>query len=354
MKKLFGYAKCFLAHPTNAEIDLFIFNVMAAIFLAIFMVDWYLWALVVAADIVVCMAHGAYSFQRKLEFRADSPLVRQTPPWQTPVNSCYRFIGLGCICLLCSVQEYFDVISHSAATAFRTYGWYVAVVIAVCDAFRSVLKAMHNADNSWLAGTKGEIGTPNWISIIRIGVALVTPHIYVAQSFGAWSNVIATVILAAAILTDLLDGYIARSTGQTTKAGKALDPLGDKFILYPNAAAFVISTGGLLAMPDMLRFKASIIVAIVLTVGRDLLFVLWFFIFGRKLKEGIGASMTDKIRMLAICCWLGGTAMTLTLKGTLFGIMMAWVSFSALLVTGILSVVSLIVDLSRVRKMRKN
>ena len=46
--------------------------------------------------------------------------------------------------------------------------------------------------------------------------------------------------------------------------------------------------------------------------------------------------------------------MTLTLKGTLFGIMMAWVSFSALLVTGILSVVSLIVDLSRVRKMRKN
>ena len=102
MKKLFGYAKCFLAHPTNAEIDLFIFNVMAAIFPAIFMVDWYLWALVVAADIVVCMAHGAYSFQRKLEFRADSPLVRQTPPWQTPVNSCYRFIGLGCICLFSS------------------------------------------------------------------------------------------------------------------------------------------------------------------------------------------------------------------------------------------------------------
>lgn len=354
MKKLFEYAKCFLAHPTNAEINLFIFNVVTAIFPAIFMVDWYLWALVVAADIVVCMAHGAYSFQRKLEFRADSPLARQTPPWQTPVNSCYRFIGLGCICLLCSVQEYFDVISHSAATAFRTYGWYVAVVIAVCDAFRSVLKAMHNADNSWLTGTKGEIGTPNWISIIRIGVALVTPHIYVAQSFGAWSNVIATVILAAAILTDLLDGYIARSTGQTTKAGKALDPLGDKFILYPNAAAFVISTGGLLAMPDMLRFKASIIIAIVLTVGRDLLFVLWFFIFGRKLKEGIGASMTDKIRMLAICCWLGGTAMALTLKGTLFGTMMAWVSFNALLITGFLSVVSLIVDLSRVRRMRKN
>lgn len=354
MKKLFEYAKCFLAHPTNAEINLFIFNVVTAIFPAIFMVDWYLWALVVAADIVVCMAHGAYSFQRKLEFRADSPLARQTPPWQTPVNSCYRFIGLGCICLLCSVQEYFDVISHSAATAFRTYGWYVAVVIAVCDAFRSVLKAMHNADNSWLTGTKGEIGTPNWISIIRIGVALVTPHIYVAQSFGAWSNVIATVILAAAILTDLLDGYIARSTGQTTKAGKALDPLGDKFILYPNAAAFVISTGGLLAMPDMLRFKASIIIAIVLTVGRDLLFILWFFIFGRKLKEGIGASMTDKIRMLAICCWLGGTAMALTLKGTLFGTMMAWVSFNALLITGFLSVVSLIVDLSRVRRMRKN
>lgn len=355
MKKVLNYAKCFLAHPAKSEINLLIFNIVAAIFPAIFMVDWYLLGLVIAADIVVCMAHGAWSYGRGISFGIkEASLARQVPPWQTPVNSSYRIFALGSICILCTIQEVFHLVNPDAANIIRTYAWYGAVIVAVCDAFRCVLKTMNSIDESWLAGTNGSIGIPNWISIVRIGVALITPHIYVTQSFGAWSNVVATVILAAAILTDMLDGYIARSTGQITKAGKALDPLGDKFILYPNAAAFVIATSGQLAMPDMLRFKATIVVAICLTVGRDLLFILWFFIKGRKLKDGIGASLVDKARMLAICVWLGGTAMAVTLSGTLFGTFMAWAAFCSLLVTGILSVISLIVDFSRVKKLAKN
>lgn len=356
MKYLFESAKRALAHPTNGEINLFIFNVVAAIFPAIFVSSWYLWAMVVIADLVAFMARGAWCYDQTVAGNNsgnDRALDSQTPPWQTAVNANCRMFALGGVSILCYAQEYFGIIDVSVSTAIRTYGWYVAVIIAVCEAFRYVLKAMNAADDSWLAGTNGNIGTPNWISIIRIGVALVTPHIYITQSFGDWSNVIATVLLASAILTDLLDGHIARSTGQITKAGKALDPLGDKFILYPNAAAFVIATSGGLAMPDMLRFKVAIITAIVLTVGRDILFILWFFLKGKKLKEGIGASLVDKARMLTICAWLGATAMALTLTGTLFGVLMAWTAFGALLLTGFLSVVSFIVDLRRVNKLMK-
>lgn len=349
MKK--GYIMGFLAHPTTGEINLIIFSVVAAIFPQIFMGDWYLWSLALLADIVGFIAHGAWQYEYE-QRHAPHTDDRQGPPWLTPVNANFRIVALGGICVLCAIQEYFGILATGAGTTIRTYVWYAAVIIAICDAFRGVLKSMNYHDDSWLAGTNGHIGTPNWISIIRIGFALITPHIYVAQSFGNWSNFIASAILATAIATDLLDGLIARKTKQITKAGKALDPLGDKFILYPNAAAFIIATSGQLALPAMLHYEVSIVVAICLTVARDLLFVLWFLLKGRKLKEGIGASLVDKARMLTICIWIGSTAVAITIPGAI-GAFMAWFAFVSLLTTGVLSVISLVVDLIRVNRLTR-
>jgi CDP-diacylglycerol--glycerol-3-phosphate 3-phosphatidyltransferase len=42
---------------------------------------------------------------------------------------------------------------------------------------------------------------------------------------------LAAVIFTAAAVTDLLDGYIARRTGQITKLGKLLDPIADKLLV---------------------------------------------------------------------------------------------------------------------------
>jgi CDP-diacylglycerol--glycerol-3-phosphate 3-phosphatidyltransferase len=41
----------------------------------------------------------------------------------------------------------------------------------------------------------------------------------------------AAVIFVVAAITDLLDGYIARRTGQVTKLGKLLDPIADKLLV---------------------------------------------------------------------------------------------------------------------------
>jgi CDP-diacylglycerol--glycerol-3-phosphate 3-phosphatidyltransferase len=42
---------------------------------------------------------------------------------------------------------------------------------------------------------------------------------------------VAAVIFTVAAVTDLLDGYIARRTGQVTKLGKLLDPIADKLLV---------------------------------------------------------------------------------------------------------------------------
>jgi CDP-diacylglycerol--glycerol-3-phosphate 3-phosphatidyltransferase len=57
----------------------------------------------------------------------------------------------------------------------------------------------------------------------------------------------ATVVYLAAILSDALDGYLARSRGQISKLGKALDALADKALLLsaliPLARPFGIGMG---------------------------------------------------------------------------------------------------------------
>ena len=60
-------------------------------------------------------------------------------------------------------------------------------------------------------------------------------------------------IFGVASITDFLDGYLARKTGQITKFGIILDPIADKFL--------VISA--LILLVDMARLSAWIAIAII-------------------------------------------------------------------------------------------
>jgi CDP-diacylglycerol--glycerol-3-phosphate 3-phosphatidyltransferase len=48
---------------------------------------------------------------------------------------------------------------------------------------------------------------------------------------GAWGHYTAGIIFAIASTTDWLDGYLARSLGQTTSFGSFLDPVADKLVV---------------------------------------------------------------------------------------------------------------------------
>jgi CDP-diacylglycerol--glycerol-3-phosphate 3-phosphatidyltransferase len=76
---------------------------------------------------------------------------------------------------------------------------------------------------------------PNWLTFGRI---LSLPLIVVLASFpGRMFGIAAAVVFSLAAITDFLDGYIARRTGQVSEFGKLVDPIADKIIV---AAAFIM------------------------------------------------------------------------------------------------------------------
>lgn len=98
------------------------------------------------------------------------------------------------------------------------------------------------------------LNLPNTITLLRIGVVpfmLLMP--LMLSPF--WRHVMAWVFLVA-VLTDLLDGYIARSWKMVTRLGKLLDPLADKLLV--TTALIMMLAVGLLS-----EWQAGMVVIIV-------------------------------------------------------------------------------------------
>jgi CDP-diacylglycerol--glycerol-3-phosphate 3-phosphatidyltransferase len=136
--------------------------------------------------------------------------------------------------------------------------------------------------------------------------------------------VVGAIIFGIASLTDYLDGYFARHSGEITKVGVILDPIADKFL--------VISA--LIVLVEMERLPAWIAIVII---------VREFFVTGLRavaLSKNaiIPAEMGGKIKtvtqMVAILC--------LILMGSLFdidlydiGIVLIWVALVLAVVSGV-------------------
>ncbi len=79
---------------------------------------------------------------------------------------------------------------------------------------------------------------PNKLTILR---TILIPFFLVAMLWEAvpYGNWVALVIFAAASLTDMLDGKIARKYNLVTNFGKFMDPLADKLLVSSAMIAFV-------------------------------------------------------------------------------------------------------------------
>jgi len=99
------------------------------------------------------------------------------------------------------------------------------------------------------------VNLPNALSLVRIFLVpvLVVFLIVVPRPY----NMTAAVVFLAAVLTDWLDGRVARSMRQVTTLGKLLDPVADKLLI----------SASLISLVQVGRVPAWMVVLI---VGRDL------------------------------------------------------------------------------------
>jgi CDP-diacylglycerol---glycerol-3-phosphate 3-phosphatidyltransferase len=96
--------------------------------------------------------------------------------------------------------------------------------------------------------------TPNLLTLVRIGTV---PLLVVLLLFpGPVPSAVAAAVFFAAIITDFLDGYIARNYGSGSTVGKFLDPLADKLVI----TAALIMLAGMARTP---RIPAWIVVVLV-------------------------------------------------------------------------------------------
>lgn len=79
---------------------------------------------------------------------------------------------------------------------------------------------------------------PNKLTLLRV---ILIPFfvLFLLWHFTAWNVLISLAIFAAASLTDLFDGKIARKRGLVTDFGKFLDPLADKALVMAALVGFV-------------------------------------------------------------------------------------------------------------------
>jgi CDP-diacylglycerol--glycerol-3-phosphate 3-phosphatidyltransferase len=93
------------------------------------------------------------------------------------------------------------------------------------------------------------LNVPNVLTVVRI---LLVPVLVVALLDETNNgDLLAAIVFAAASLTDLIDGYIARSRNAITTFGKLMDPVADKLLVIAALMALV-SLGRLAAWVAMI------------------------------------------------------------------------------------------------------
>jgi|SRR5665213_975836 len=78
------------------------------------------------------------------------------------------------------------------------------------------------------------LALPNILTYARIAAVPVVVALLYWQSIlegGLWLRWVALAIFIAAGVTDILDGYLARSWGQQSSLGRMLDPIADKLLV---------------------------------------------------------------------------------------------------------------------------
>jgi cardiolipin synthase len=166
------------------------------------------------------------------------------------------------------------------------------------------------------------MGLANWLTIVRI---LLIPVFVTSLVYNR--PLLALVTFVVAGVTDMMDGYIARTRGTKTRLGAFLDPLADKLLL---TASFVTIT---YKFSKILPFWLTAIV-----LSRDLLLILvavLIMLTGGQIHPAPTAlgKLSTVFQMLTV----GAALLVLVIGGVSE---LSLIRRSLVVVTGVLTVVS--------------
>lgn len=178
---------------------------------------------------------------------------------------------------------------------------------------------------------------PNQLTLLRvilIPVFLVFLYVDAIPFHFLWS----LVVFAAASLTDMLDGKIARSRGLVTNFGKFLDPLADKMLVIT----------ALIVLVDLPAFSMSAI-ALVIIVARE------FMVSGLRLlaaeqgvviAAGIWGKLKTAFTMVTIVAIFVYLTLTADFDIVMPGFVRTWVLEGLIWISVALTVISGVVYLA--------
>jgi len=137
------------------------------------------------------------------------------------------------------------------------------------------------------------------IILVPVFIDLILKYHQMAPGTGEEYRVLAITVFIIAVLTDAIDGYIARTNKQQTKLGTYLDPIADKLLLMSAVIIFSLPIERFTRLP--LWFTVSVI-------SRDVIIVLgalMIYVINGKLKvvPSILGKVTTFFQMMTIV-WL--------------------------------------------------
>ena len=144
------------------------------------------------------------------------------------------------------------------------------------------------------------VNVPNVLTVLRI---LLVPVLVVALLDETPNgDVFAAIVFAAASLTDMLDGYLARSRNAITTFGKLMDPIADKLLIIAALVALV-SLGRVAAWVAMVIIAREFAVTALRMAATSQGVVISASMFG-KLKTCFQIAMVMALILVGSATWV--------------------------------------------------
>ena len=107
----------------------------------------------------------------------------------------------------------------------------------------------------------------NTITLFRLAMAPLIFYLLFQES--TLASGIALLLFVAAVLSDVLDGYIARKRNEITRLGSFLDPFADKILIYSLLLAFFLQNLFWFWIIALFLFRDATVIVIRWIASRD-------------------------------------------------------------------------------------